>query len=93
MAGRQGRRKDRGNEIPVKWVTSAFFISAVVWALFAFTGCALVKECRHTGWEMPNGVVCERKMVVEINQQVYFECADGWEYRNPPKVKHVEECE
>lgn len=77
----------------MRWFTSALFMAAAGWALYAFTGCAMVKECRHEGWEMPNGVVCTQKVVVEINQQVYLKCADGWEYRNPPKVKHVEVCE
>jgi len=77
----------------VKWFTSAFFLGLAAWALFAFTGCALVKECRQSGWEMPNGVLCERKVTVEINQQIYFKCADGAEYVNPPRVKFIEVCE
>lgn len=72
--------------------TLIFFILISIWAAITFTACSQVKECYHAGWEMPNGVVCTRKVTVEINQQIYLECSDSWEYVNPPKVKHVEKC-
>lgn len=68
------------------------FLAAAAWALFAFTGCN-AKQCHLEGWEMPNGVRCEGKVIVPDNQQVYHKCADGREYLNPPSVRHVEVCE
>lgn len=76
----------------MKWLTSAIFLGLAAWALVTFTACAKAKTCRQKGWEMPNGMLCERKFIYQ-GKEIFRECSDGREYVDPWVVMHVEVCE